>query len=287
MKNLETVSLPPGLYVTATPIGNLRDITLRALDVLAAADLVVCEDTRVTGKLLKAYDLEKKMVSYNDHNADRQRGSIIQKLGNGGRVALVSDAGMPLVSDPGYKLVRDCLDLGINVCSLPGANAPLAALQLSGQPSDKFSFLGFLPPKTAGRKAALAEWKDVKGSLVIFETGPRLHDSLCDMLEVLGDRPAAVVREITKMFEESRRGTLGNLVRHYEEAGAPKGEIVIVVGPGAARGYSEDELKDMLAQALETMSVKEAAAHVSAETGESKKALYELALEIRKGDEEG
>lgn len=281
MKKLETASLPGGLYLAATPIGNLRDITMRVLDVLGGADLVVCEDTRVTGKLLQAFDLKKKMLSYNDHNADQQRGGIIEALAAGARVVLVSDAGTPLVSDPGFKLVRDCLDLGLPVTALPGANAPLTALQLSGLPTDKFSFLGFLPPRTEGRKKLLREWAHVPGTLIIFETAPRLAASLADMLDVLGERPAAVVREMTKMFEESRRGPLSALAKVYEEEGAPKGEIVVVLGPAEKRDMDEADIDDLLREALQTMSVKDAAAHVAGLTGQPKKALYERALSIK------
>jgi len=261
----------------------LRDITLRALDILAAVDFIVCEDTRISGKLLKFFEIEKKMVSYNDHNAARQRGSLLEKLGNGGRVALISDAGMPLVSDPGYKLVRDCLDLGIAVTSLPGANAPLTALQLSGLPSDKFSFLGFLPPKSEGRKKIMQEWAEVPGSLIVFESAPRLIESLRDMHEIWGDRPAAVVRELTKMYEQVRRDSLSRLLFLYEEQGAPKGEIVIVVGAATRKEYNEEDLRDALQKALETMSIKEASAFVAHQTELPKKMLYELALKLKNG----
>ncbi len=281
MKSFETVALSPGLYIVATPIGNLRDMTLRALDVLASVDLIVCEDTRVTGKLLNAFGISKKMLPYNDHNAANQRGPVLEKLSGGGRIALVSDAGMPLVSDPGYKLVRDCLDLGIFVTSLPGANAPLTALQLSGLPSDKFCFLGFLPAKRQARLAVMKEWKDAPGTLAVFETGPRLCDSLEDMLEAWGDRPAAVVREMTKLFEQSRRGSLLELAAFYRDDGAPKGEIVVVVGGPPEREYADEDLEKMVAEALETMSVKEASAHVARETGVSKKKLYEMALGLK------
>lgn len=281
-ENIKAVNLPSGLYLVATPIGNLRDITLRALDVLAAVDMIVCEDTRVSGKLLSAYGISKKMTPYNDHNAARQRGPLVEALSNGARIAMISDAGTPLVSDPGFKLVRDCLDLGLNVTALPGANAPLTALQLSGLPSDKFSFLGFLPPKSAGRQKILQGWKDSPAPLIIFETGPRLEDSLRDMLAVLGDRAAAVTRELTKMYEEARRGTLGQLVAHYEESGAPKGEIVVVVGGAGAEEYDEAALEEMLREALSSMSVKDAAAHVAERTGQSKKSLYEMALKLEK-----
>ncbi|MCB9990797.1 MAG: 16S rRNA (cytidine(1402)-2'-O)-methyltransferase [Rhodospirillales bacterium] len=281
MKNFETVSLLPGLYLVATPIGNLRDMTLRGMDVLAAVDLIVCEDTRVTGKLLKAIGIEKKMIAYNDHNAGKQRGPILERLSNDGKIALVSDAGMPLVSDPGYKLVRDCLDLGLRVTTMPGANAPLAALQLSGQPSDKFSFLGFLPPKSEARRKVMGQWGAVPSTLIVFESGPRLVDSLSDMLAVWGSRPAAVVRELTKLYEESRRGTLEELVKHYEEDGAPKGEIVVVIGPPLAATFDAAALDEKLAEAMETMGVKEASAAVAEQTGESKKTLYERALALK------
>lgn len=281
MKNIETVPLPPGLYLVATPIGNLRDITLRALDILASADVIACEDTRVTGRLLHAHGIEGRMICYNDHSADAQRGKLLERLAAGARVALASDAGTPLVSDPGYKLVRDCLDLGIPVTSAPGANAPLTALQLSGLPSDKFCFLGFLPAKRQARRDMLAVWKEARATLLMFETGPRLADSLADMRDILGDRPAAVVREMTKMFEESRRGSLGALVDSYIQNGAPKGEIVVAVGAAPERVFGEEEIVALLLQALATMGVKEAAAAVAAQTGLSKKALYEQALVLK------
>ncbi len=287
MKNLETAPLPSGLYLVATPIGNLRDITLRALDALAAADMIVCEDTRVTGKLLAAYDIDSRMLSYNDHNAAKARGPVLEALSGGGRVVLVSDAGMPLISDPGYKLVRDALDLGLPVTSLPGANAPLTALQLSGLPSDAFAFLGFLPPKAVARQKRLKVWRDLPGTLILFETGPRLCESLADMLAVWGDRPAAVLRELTKMYEEGRRDTLARLLDHYREHGAPKGEIVVVVGTAAAQALSDEELQGRLRTALQTMSVRDAAAAVAAETGAAKKALYDMALALKENGTDG
>jgi 16S rRNA (cytidine1402-2'-O)-methyltransferase len=284
MNYIKPVDLAPGLYLVATPIGNLRDITLRALDVLAAADFIVCEDTRVTGKLLNAYEIKKKMLPYNDHNAPKQRGPVVEALAAGGRVAMVSDAGTPLVSDPGFKLVRDCLDLGIPVTALPGANAPLTALQLSGLPSDKFSFLGFLPPKSAARKKLLGGWKNSPAPLIVFETGPRLADSLADMKEALGDRPAAVVRELTKLFEESRRGLLSELLAAYEEEGPPKGEIVVVIGGAPEEESTAEDVEALLQKAMETMSVKDAAAFVAAQTGRPKKEVYEAALRLRTDD---
>jgi 16S rRNA (cytidine1402-2'-O)-methyltransferase len=266
----------------ATPIGNLRDITLRALDVLGAADLVVCEDTRVSGKLMQAYGIKARLLPYNDHNAEKQRGPVIEKLSAGGRVALISDAGTPLVSDPGYKLVRDCLDLGIAVTAVPGANAVLPALQLSGLPCDRFTFAGFAPPKSAARREWLRGLADAPGTLVIYETGPRLAASLADMAATLGaNRPAAVVREITKMFEESRRGTLESLAADYVDAAAPRGEIVVVVGAGVAVAATAAQVDDMLRTALAAMSVRDAAAHVATATGLPKKQIYERALRVQ------
>jgi 16S rRNA (cytidine1402-2'-O)-methyltransferase len=277
------ISLRPGLYIVSTPIGNLRDVTLRALDTLAAADAVFCEDTRVSAKLLNAYGLKKKLSVYNDHSSEQDRGRIVSAIAEGKSVALVSDAGTPLVSDPGYKLVRECLERGLYVTSLPGANAPLTALQLSGLPSDCFTFLGFLPAKTKARAETLARWKGAETSLVLFESGPRLPEALAAMHEVLGDRNAAVVREITKLYEEGRRGPLGRLAAHYAEQGGPKGEIVVVIAPPeATAGPDADELEDLLRRSLETQSVKDAVAGVALATGLPRKAVYEAALSLQK-----
>ncbi len=282
---LQPVALEPGLYIVATPIGNLRDMTLRALDVLQGVDLIACEDTRVSGKLLKAYDIKKPLESYNDHSAKGQRGKLLEKLAQGGSIALISDAGMPLISDPGYKLVRDCLDLGINVTSLPGANAPLTALQLSGLPSDKFCFLGFLPAKEVARRKVLQEWQSAQASLIVFETGPRLLAALKDIEVVLGNREVAVIRELTKMYEQVKRARVLELIEYYEEAGQPKGEIVVVIAPPEQKALSEEEIKNRLKEALDIMSTKEAASQVAEETGLSKKVLYEMALEIGRDEQ--
>jgi len=273
----------PGLYLVSTPIGNLRDITLRALDLLAAADIVICEDTRVTGKLLDAYSLKKKMISYNDHSDAHQRAQIIDMLRQGKIVALTSDAGTPLISDPGYKLVRDCLAADIGVTPLPGANALLPALQLSGLPSDAFIFAGFTPSKSEARRKLFGNWAMVPATLIFYETGPRLAASLSDMLAVFGDRPAAVVREITKRFEEGQRGNLSALIALYED-NPPKGEIVVLVAgldPEAATATPEYIDAQLLA-ALQTMSVKDAAAFVAASMGLKRKAIYERALALSK-----
>lgn len=284
MKTLSPAPLTSGLYLIATPIGNLRDITLRALEVLAEVDVVACEDTRMTGKLLEMHGVKApRLIVYNDHNADASRKGILDMLAQGKRIALVSDAGTPLISDPGYKLVRDAQDLGFSVTSLPGANALLTALQLSAQPTDKFSFLGFLPAKEKARQDILKEWRAVPGTLVTYETGPRLIDSLRDMAQVLGgDRPAAVTRELTKMYEEVRRDTLSNLVRYYEEVGEPKGEIVIVIGPGEKVEITEDAIKARLAELLADLSVRDAAAQVADEMGIPKKQAYEFAIILQK-----
>jgi 16S rRNA (cytidine1402-2'-O)-methyltransferase len=271
-----------GLYVVATPIGNLRDITLRALDLLAAADVIACEDTRVTEKLMSRYGLAGQRLAYHEHNAERMRPLLIGKLKAGAVVALVSDAGTPLISDPGFKLVRAAIAEGIAVTTLPGASAALAALVLSGLPSDRFFFQGFLPPKEAGRRRVLGELANLPATLIVYETGPRLAATLADMAALLGDRPAAVARELTKLYEELRRGGLAALAAHYAAAGAPKGEIVIAVGgldEAAARAaVSGDELDAALDAALATMSVKDASVAVADATGRPRREVYQRAL---------
>ncbi|MGH6949578.1 MAG: 16S rRNA (cytidine(1402)-2'-O)-methyltransferase, partial [Vitreimonas sp.] len=227
--------LEPGLYVVSTPIGNLRDITLRALDTLGGADRVYAEDTRVARKLLDAYSLKPRLAAYHEHNAEAARAEILAALEQGESVALISDAGTPLVSDPGFKLARAAIEAGHRVFPIPGASALLAALVTSGLPSDRFLFAGFLPPKQTARRAALAALADVEATLIFYETGPRLADALADMAEAFGARPASVARELTKLFEETRRAPLGDLAAHYAEAGAPKGEIVVVVAPPLPR----------------------------------------------------
>ena len=207
--------VPPGLYLTAVPIGNARDITLRALDMLAAVDAIACEDTRVTGKLLGLYGISGSLISYHDHNADKMRPAILKRIAQGQSVALVSDAGTPLISDPGYKLVRAAQDQGLTVTCLPGASAPLAGLLLSGLPSDRFLFAGFAPSRSAARRAFFASLSPVQATLVFFESAKRLPASLADLAATLGDREAAVTRELTKRFEEARRGTLASLAEHY------------------------------------------------------------------------
>ncbi|EWY40549.1 16S rRNA methyltransferase [Skermanella stibiiresistens SB22] len=276
----------PGLYLVATPIGNAADITLRALAVLRAADAIACEDTRVTRKLLTAHGIGTPMISYHEHNAARMRPVLLDRLGAGETIALVSDAGTPLISDPGYKLVRDCVEAGLPVTTLPGACAPVTALVLSGLPSDRFLFAGFLPPKSAARRAAAHELATVRATLVFFESKERLAAALADFHAVLGDREAAVARELTKMFEEVRRGRLSELAAHYEEHGPPKGEIVIVVGPPAEGDGAADEaaVDKALAEAMERMSVRDAASEVAAQTGWQRRQVYARALELSRGE---
>ena len=271
------------LGLVATPIGNLGDITARALDWLNSADLIACEDSRVTQVLLRHAGIEKPLVSYHDHNADQMRPKLLARVAAGERVALVSDAGTPLISDPGYKLVRDAIAAGLAVTMLPGPSAPLMALALSGLPSDRFLFGGFLPPKQAGRQRAIAEAARAPVTLIFFETAPRLVEALADLRSVLSDRPAAVARELTKMFEEVRRGRLSELIAHYTEAGPPKGEIVVVVGPPEEAEVAAEDIDTLLQRALASMSVKDAAATVAAATGKPRREIYARALELGKG----
>lgn len=281
----EGLTLKSGLYCVATPIGNLRDITMRALDVLRGADVVLCEDTRVTRKLLSAYQIKARLQRYNDHSGEEVRAHIMEMIRQGGALALVSDAGLPLISDPGYKLVRDVQERGLYVTTLPGASAPLSALQLSGLPSDKFCFLGFLPSKAVARRKVLEQWVSVDATLLAFETAPRLISSLKDIHAVFGARDVAVVREITKMFEEVRRGTPEELWAYYEKEGAPKGEIVLVIAPPGEADIPELEgarVAEMLREALQSMKVKAAAKYVAEQTGHKKSDLYDLAVSIAK-----
>lgn len=267
--------------MVATPIGNLRDMTLRAIDTLSAVDMIACEDTRVSGKLCQAFGFKQKLISYHDHNADTQRPFILDAIADGKTVALISDAGMPLISDPGYKLVRDCLDKGIYVTSLPGANSPLMALQLSGLPSDNFSFLGFLPSKSKARCDILEIWKSVPTTLVIFESAHRLEESCKDILAVMGDRPMTLTRELTKKFEDIWPLTVSGILDRVQKDGEPKGEIVLVIGrsDGATESIDVDSL---LKTALESLSLKDAVVAVMEATGLPKKQIYNAALLLKK-----
>lgn len=285
--NTPKADLTPGLYIVATPIGNLGDITLRALETLRAVDAIACEDTRETGKLASVYGIPAPRLPYHDHNAAEMRPKIVERLQQGQRIALVSDAGMPLISDPGYKLVLACREAGVPVTCVPGASASLAGLVLSGLPADRFFFGGFLPPKSTARRGALMDLRSIPATLVFYETAPRLQESLADMAAVLGDRPAAVVRELTKKFEEVRTGTLESLAAHYAEAGEPRGEIVVIIGQGggAAALWDESRIDARLAEVLrgQNLRVKEAAALVAAESGWRKNDVYTRALAVKDG----
>lgn len=281
MNNINSVELKAGLYIIATPIGNLRDISLRALDTLNSADLIVCEDTRVTQKLLQAYGIKSKTQVYNDHSNQTQRQKIIETISSGKAVALVSDAGMPLVSDPGYKLVQDCMEDNIYVTSLPGANAVLTAIQLSSLPSDRFCFLGFLNSKTSKRTQELKQWENVEATLILYESSKRLLKTLEDCRAVLGNRKASVVREMTKLYEEVRSATLDELIAHYTESGAPKGEIVIVLQGSEGAVYSEEDVESMLVKALSDHSLKDASTIVAQATGLSRKKIYDIGLSLK------
>lgn len=279
----EARPLAPGLHVVATPIGNLRDVTLRALETLAGADAILAEDTRVSRKLIDAYGIDTPLVSYHDHNAAEMRPRILARLAAGEAIAQISDAGTPLVSDPGFKLARAVADEGHPLTTNPGASAVLAALVLAGLPTDAFFFAGFLPPKSGARRNRMGEVAAVPGTLVFFETGPRLAAMLSDAAEVLGPRPAAVTRELTKTFEEVRRGTLVELAAHYAEAGGPKGEIVVVIGPPEpAAAPDEADLDAMITEALAHMSVKDAAAEIARETKLPRREIYARALALTK-----
>jgi 16S rRNA (cytidine1402-2'-O)-methyltransferase len=284
---LSEAPLAPGLYLVATPIGNLRDITLRALDVLNACDLVLAEDTRVTAKLLTAYGLSKRMERFDEHAAAREdpRGpttKTLALLAEGGRVALVSDAGTPMVSDPGYGLARAAIAAGHSVFPIPGPSAALAALTLAGLPTDRFLFAGFPPPRSAARRTFLAELANLRATLIFFEGGSRLAASLADMAEVFGPRPAAVARELTKLHETCVRGTLDVLARD-PALDDPKGEIVIIVGPGEAEVATAADAQSALAEALTRLPPGEAASEVARSLGLPRRDLYRMALAMREG----
>ncbi|HYM33546.1 MAG TPA: 16S rRNA (cytidine(1402)-2'-O)-methyltransferase [Candidatus Cybelea sp.] len=270
----------PGLYLVATPIGNAADITLRALDILRGVDLIACEDTRVTGKLLARYGIATSMQPYHEHNAQRMRPVLLRRLSEGAAIALVSDAGTPLVSDPGFKLVRAAIDAGAAVTALPGPSAALAALSVAGLPTDRFFFAGFLPAKSAQRRRALSELAGIKATLVVLESAQRLGESLADMAAVLGPRPAAVARELTKLYEEVRRAPLPELAQHYAAAGPPKGEIVVVIGPPGEAEVEERDIDADLKAALARVSLKQAVADVTAASGLPRRVVYARALAL-------
>ena len=277
----QDLTLGPGLYVVATPIGNLRDITLRALDTLRAADMILAEDTRQTHKLLSAYDIKTSLSPYHDHNAAKRVPGVIKDLEAGKVVALVSDAGTPLVSDPGFNLVRAAVKAGIEVFPLPGASAVLAGLVKSGLPSDRFMFAGFLPPKSGARKTSLETLTNIKATLIFFETGPRIEACLTDMHSVFGERDVVLTRELTKRYEEARPGSFETLIESVK-ADPPRGELVVLVGPpSTSERWSEDEVTSALNVQIPELGVKRASAEISAQCGWPKRDVYQLALKLK------
>ena len=280
LRDLLAAPLAPGLYLVATPIGNLADITLRALSVLARADVVYCEDTRHSAKLLNHYCIAAKMQPFHEHNEDREIERALGDVEAGKRIAVISDAGTPLVSDPGFRLVRAAAERGLPVISIPGPSAALTALTTSGLPTDAFFFAGFLPPKQAARRTRLAELSRVPASLVVYEAPHRVAETLADMADVLGDRPAVIARELTKLHESVVGGTLGALA----EAGAKetlKGEIAIVVGPPKPQAISDDAIDARLVEALEAMSLKDAAKSIALELNVPKARVYALGVKMK------
>jgi 16S rRNA (cytidine1402-2'-O)-methyltransferase len=285
--------VPGGLYVVATPIGNLADVTLRALETLAAVDIVACEDSRVTSRLFARYGITTPLTLYHDHNAAAARPKILARLDAGEAVALVSDAGTPLVSDPGFKLVRAALAAGHRVTALPGASAVLAALAVAGLPTDRFHFEGFLPAREVARRTRIAELADMPATLVFFEGGPRVAALLTDLAATLGARPAALCREMTKLHEEVRRGELAALAQGHRDDGESRGEFVVVVGPpaatattGAGEVAAAIGLDAMLRDALATLSLKDAVEAVAGASGQKRRLVYQRALALAKGDDD-
>ena len=283
MKHPSEERLPPGLYIVATPIGNLSDLSARAAEILTKADLIAVEDSRVTAKLLHRIGTKRPMAPYHDHNADRVRPGLIARMGDEA-IALVSDAGTPLISDPGYKLVRDTRAAGHMVTTIPGPCAAIAALTLAGLPTDRFFFLGFLPAKEKARADAIAEVAAVRATLILYESGPRLATTLAALAHGLGDREAAVAREISKTYEETVSAPLSVLAVRYADT-PPKGEIVVIVAPpGEAEAPSEADADALLIEALDRLSVGQAASEVAKATGLPRRGLYARALTLKGSD---
>lgn len=281
----EAPRMDKGLYIVSTPIGNLRDITIRALETLAGADMIACEDTRVTRVLLQRYGIKTPLIAYHEHNAGKMRPRILEALAQGKIIAQVSDAGTPLLSDPGYRLVRDVVAEGLTVFPIPGASAPLCALVGADLPTDTVLFAGFLPQKSGARCRRLEELHAVPATQVFFESPRRLGASLSDMVKVLGpDRPAAVARELTKKFETFERGSLAELAERFSDA-PPKGEIVVVIGPPDGEVAEDEDVVALLREALATMPVSAAAGYVAKQTGRDRRTLYKQALDLK--DETG
>jgi 16S rRNA (cytidine1402-2'-O)-methyltransferase len=280
-QTLDVQPLPSGLYLVATPIGNLGDITLRALETLAAVDLIACEDTRITRRLTQRYGIATALTPYHDHNAAAARPALLRRLAAGQAVALVSDAGTPLVSDPGYKLVGAAQAAGHPVTAVPGASSVLAALCVAGLPTDQFFFTGFLPAKSSARDVRLREIASLPATIVLFEAGLRLADTLALLAERLGPREAVICRELTKLHEEVRRGDLATLAAHYAHGAEIRGEFVIVVARASAAIPAADQIDDLLRAALARGTVKEAVAEVAATTGLSRREVYQRALALK------
>ena len=272
----------PGLYLVATPIGNLGDIGLRALNILAGCNVIACEDTRVTRRLTERYSIATPLTSYHEHNAAEARPKLLARLAAGQAVALVSDAGTPLISDPGYKLAREAREAGHAVTAVPGASALLAALSVSGLPTDRFLFEGFLPPKQAARQKRIAQLATVPATLVFYESGPRLAAMLTDLAAALGTRAGAVCRELTKLHEEVRRGDLATLADDYAQGAETRGEIVVVVAPPVEESATESDVDALLRDALARVSVKDAVGEVALATGRPRREVYQRALALSK-----
>ena len=275
--------LPPGLYVVATPIGNLADITLRALAVLERSDVIYCEDTRHSRTLLAHYSISRPLRAYHEHNAERERPHILAELAEGKRVALISDAGTPLISDPGYKLVRAVIGEGHAVTSLPGASAVLTALAAAGLATDTFLFAGFLPPRQGARRSRLAELKATRATLVFFESPSRVAESIADIASVLGDREMVIARELTKLHEEFHRGSPPHLVQ-WAEASTPRGEMVMLVGPPTSVEVTDEAILLSLRPLLAEESLRDASKAVADALGVAKARVYDLGLALKRGD---
>lgn len=278
------VDLAPALYLVATPIGNSRDITLRALDVLSSVAVIACEDTRVTAKLLAIHGIRRPLARYDEHSAERAGPWLIERIRGGEAVALTSDAGTPLISDPGSRLVSECIAMGIQVIAIPGPSAVLTAVAVAGLPTGRFLFGGYLPPRTAARRRELADLAAVPATLVLLEAPHRLAEALADAASMLGTRPAVVARELTKHFEEVVRGSLPELAARYAAANAPRGEITLVIGPPPPDTViaSDADVDSRLREALTNLAPGEAASQVAAVTGRSRRAVYARALALRK-----
>jgi 16S rRNA (cytidine1402-2'-O)-methyltransferase len=277
---IDAAKAEPGLYLVATPIGNLGDITLRALEVLAGADVIACEDTRVTRKLIERYGITTPLTAYHEHNAAEARPKLLARLAGDQAIALVSDAGTPLISDPGYKLVRAACEAGHPVSALPGPSSVLAALSVAGLPTDRFFFEGFLPPKQAARQKRAAVLANIPSTLVMFESGPRVAAMLADLAAAFGKRTAAVCRELTKLHEEVKRGDLETLAHEYTAGAETRGEFVIVVAPPAEEEEISDNVDELLRQALRRVSVKDAVGEVALVTGRPRREVYQRALNL-------